>query len=139
MSKLYDKYLNLKKADNSKIYLIKSGIFYLALEDDALELSEKFDFKLTNLNDKIVKCGFPETRLQYYTNLLNNMSIKYEIIGFENISTYTPYIKNRDFIEKVASFNMDEISYKNAFDILCSLNIEAKTIVEKIGEINNDK
>ena len=33
MSKLYDKYLYLKKLDNSKIYLIKSGIFYIALED----------------------------------------------------------------------------------------------------------
>ncbi len=123
MSKLYDKYLYLKKLDSSKIYLIKSGIFYVALEDDALELSEKFNFKLTNLNDKVIKCGFPKDRIQYYTNLLDIMNVKYEIVDL--ISSTNDF----DFIEKIAKLDLNNISYKDAHDILQSLNKDAKSIL----------
>ncbi len=140
MSKLYDKYLYLKKLDNSKIYLIKSGIFYIALEDDALELSEKFNFKLTNLNDKITKCGFPESRIKYYTNLLDIMNIKYEIINLDNNTTLqnniecnnsnnTSFKSILDLVEKISSLDMDDISFKKSFEILGQLNHDAKNIL----------
>ena len=140
MSKLYDKYLYLKKLDNSKIYLIKSGIFYIALEDDALELSEKFNFKLTNLNDKITKCGFPESRIKYYTNLLDIMNIKYEIINLDNNTTLqnniecnnsnnTSFKSILDLVEKISLLDMDDISFKKAFEILGQLNHDAKNIL----------
>ncbi len=133
MSKLYDKYLYLKNLDNTKIYLIKSGIFYVALEDDALELAEKFNFKLINLNDKIVKCGFPEARLNYYINLLNMLNIKYEVTALDNNTVpkncNLSLIDNKSFIEKIASLDMNDISYKKSFEILSSLNNEAKEII----------
>lgn len=128
MSKLYDKYLCLKKLDNSKIYLLKSGIFYIALEDDALELSEKFNFKLTNLNDKVIKCGFPKDRIQYYTNLLDIMNVKYEII--DSINSTSDF----DFIEKIAKLDLNNISYKDAHDILQSLNKDANNILLQISK-----
>lgn len=133
MSKLYNKYLYLKKNDNSKIYLIKSGIFYIALEDDALELSEKFNFKLTNLNDKIVKCGFPENRLSYYQNLLSALNVKYEIVNLDEtnsqIISNIDLSNNKNFFQRIASLDMNDISYKKAYEILCSLNDEAKKII----------
>ena len=55
MSKLYVEYLKLKNKDINKVYLFKSGIFYIALEEDAKKLSELFDFKLTNLNESVIK------------------------------------------------------------------------------------
>ena len=64
MSKLFEKYLELKRSNKSRVYLIKSGIFYIALQEDAKTISELFDFKITNLNDEVVKCGFPEKKLQ---------------------------------------------------------------------------
>lgn len=35
MSKLYDKYLELKKKDESKMYLFRCGNFYIFLDEDA--------------------------------------------------------------------------------------------------------
>ena len=35
MSKLYKKFLELKRSNNNKVYLFKSGIFYIALAEDA--------------------------------------------------------------------------------------------------------
>ena len=40
MSKLYNKYLNLKEMDSSKLYLFKNGIFYIFISDDAVSVSE---------------------------------------------------------------------------------------------------
>ena len=137
MSKLYEKYLYLKNLDKSKIYLIKSGVFYIALEDDALELADKFNFKITNLNDKVVKCGFPEARLNYYTNLLNALNIKYEVVKPEvdnNKKNENVDLKcDNKFLEKIASLDMDDISYKKAYEILCLLNSEAKKIIDSIN------
>ena len=42
MSKLYEKFLELKKANNNKIYLFKSGIFYIGLSEDAKVISELY-------------------------------------------------------------------------------------------------
>ena len=50
MSKLANLYKILKNKDSSTLYLLKSGIFYIALDEDALTLSDLFNFKLTDLN-----------------------------------------------------------------------------------------
>ena len=55
MSKLYARYTELKKKDPNCIYFFKVGIFYLALAEDAIKLSEPLKLNLGNLNDNIVK------------------------------------------------------------------------------------
>ena len=65
MSKLYDKFSSLKNSNKDTLYLFKSGIFFIALNEDATKLSEIFGFKITNLNDTVTKCGFPEKRLEF--------------------------------------------------------------------------
>ncbi len=62
MSKLYPKYLELKKNDKDTIYLFKSGIFFLALEEDATTLAKELNLKVTNLSPNVTKCGFPVSR-----------------------------------------------------------------------------
>ena len=136
MSKLYDKYLYLKNKDNSKIYLFKSGIFFIALEDDALELAEKFNFKLTNLNERVIKCGFPEQRLNYYTNLLNIMNIQYELIypmDSTNHSDSNNFSNSFSLkiIKQIANLDMNNISFNKAFEILYNLNAETKEYLNK--------
>lgn len=70
MSKLYKRYLQLKQVDDSKIYLFKSGIFYIFLQDDAIKMSNLLKLKLTNLNETVVKCGFPVKNLNKYLDLI---------------------------------------------------------------------
>ena len=86
MSKLYDKFLSLKNTNNEKLYLFKSGIFFIALNEDAKKLSDIFGFKITNLNDTVTKCGFPSKRIDYYSSLLNKMDVDFDIIDFNNIT-----------------------------------------------------
>ena len=58
MGKLINQYKSLKEQNSEKIYLIKSGIFYIALEEDAKFLSEKIGLKLTNINETPRSVGF---------------------------------------------------------------------------------
>ena len=64
MSKLYEKYKSLKENDNSKLYLFKSGIFYIFLEEDAKKMSSFFNLKLSKLNETVVKCRISCTKLR---------------------------------------------------------------------------
>ena len=67
MSKLYKSYEKLKEKAPGKIYIFKSGMFYICLEEDAKKISEIFGFKVTKLNENIIKAGFPTSRLNYYS------------------------------------------------------------------------
>lgn len=131
MSKLVQLYEKLKKQDSSILYLIKSGIFYIALEDDALTLSELFNFKLTDLNQNTIKCGFPTRRVSYYSNLLNLNNVKFKIVQLDEAQSEIKFslpsdIKNSELIQKVLDINFDEITFKEAFFILQDLQNEFK-------------
>lgn len=101
MSKLYNEYLRLKSISSNNIYLFKSGIFYIALEDDAVQLSNLFGFKLTPLNENVIKCGFRETRILYYSELLqkNNIAFKIVTASSSQISTYYNFMRNEKLQE----------------------------------------
>ena len=76
MSKLFDVYKRLKKEDSETLYLFKSGIFYIFLDEDAKTINKFYNLKLTYLNAEIVKCGFPLNSLQKYLYLFNNFPYK---------------------------------------------------------------
>ena len=81
MSKLYKSYQSLKLDNSNKIYLFKSGMFYISLQEDAKKLSDIFGFKITKLNEEVIKVGFPQNRLEYYTEKLSVMdSLDCEIV-----------------------------------------------------------
>ena len=96
MSKLYKSYLNLKNEDKEKIYLFKSGMFYIALDKDCEKLSEIFGFKQTKLNEQVNKCGFPISRLEFYIEQLNNRNLQFEIVDgdYSKIENYSDYMNN---------------------------------------------
>lgn len=133
MSKLYAEYLKLKKVDNNKIYLFKSGIFYIALDKDAKKLAEIFSFKLTNLNENVVKCGFPQNRLEYYISQLKNNNVSFDIIDLnyakiDNYSDYLNNIKTKDIIDSIINIDMNNITFKQSFEFLEKINRELKEI-----------
>jgi len=123
MSKLYNEYLRLKLDTSDDILLFKSGIFYIALNEDAMKLSELFNFKVTKLNEKTVKCGFPQTRLSYYSKILDEYNISFKIVDTQNskMFTYSDFMKNVEFqgmIEKLSEIDMNSTTCLEAFNLL---------------------
>ena len=121
MSKLYKSYEKLKEKDQQKIYIFKSGMFYICLEDDAKKISEIFGFKITKLNENIVKAGFPISRLDYYVEQLKNRKILFEIVDhdYSKIENYEDYINNNKLkriiqnIEKIDLNNITLVDIQN--------------------------
>lgn len=124
MSKLYDNYLELKKKDNNSLYLFKSGMFYIFLDQDANLASKKLNLKLTMLNNSIVKCGFPINSLAKYTSILDENEIKYDIIDGCIVSSKTKYIESerlQSYLDKLKKIDINKLSPIKAFEILSDL------------------
>ena len=123
MSKLQKQYEELKKKDNNKIYLFKVGIFYNILNEDAKTVNKAIGLKLTDLGPNLIKCGFPVSNLEKYTNLLRSKSIKYEVISAPT-SSNNQNTSYSCIINKIKKIDMDNTTYKQAFDLL--YNIQQK-------------
>lgn len=126
MGKLYKQYKELKEKDKSKIYLFKSGIFYICLDEDANTLNEALNLKLTNFDGNVLKCGFPSNSLGNYLSKLDNCNISYKIIdnSFSNIESPKEYmncLNVKEIISILKYTNMDDISPKEAYNILDNL------------------
>lgn len=117
MSKLYNLYKKKKNIDNSKFYLFKSGMFYIFIDEDAKYISSVSMLKLSNLNDDIVKCGFPCNSLDKYMNLFNKLGIDIEIVKDNNID-----ISNK-IINKLREVNVDMITPVESLNILHELKV----------------
>ena len=124
MSKLYNKYLELKSKDNSLLYLFKSGMFYIFLHEDAKTVSEKLNLKLTNFNDTILKCGFPSNSLNKYCNILEQSNLNYEIIDGSVITSKTQYIESQNiqnYLEQIKKIDINKLTPLKAFELISNL------------------
>jgi len=133
MSKLYNKYLELKQTNSEIIYLFKSGVFYIALDKDAHTLSNIFNFKLNNLTSNVVKCGFPCTAIEKYFKIFKACNLEVKIIELEKNNLYNSkdYTQNSQIVKLLNSLkniNVNNLSVKDAFYILEELQNEAKKI-----------
>ena len=133
MSKLYKSYINLKEQDSNYVYIFKSGMFYIFIDEDATKISEIFGFKLVKLNDKINKCGFPSSRLDYYIDKMQTRGIKFKIIDedYSKIENYADYMNNnklKEIVNKIIKINLDEISFRQAYEILEDVKLEMMEI-----------
>lgn len=115
MSRLYNDYLNLKRKDNTKMYLFKVGVFYIFIDEDALKVSKITTLKLTKLNDEIVKCGFPYQKLDKYLELFKNLKLDFMIINQSNDDNY------HKIINKIKKIDIEKITPVEAINILNSL------------------
>lgn len=136
MSKLYEKYKSLKAKDSSKLYLFKSGIFYIFLDEDAKLISNKLGLKLTNLNDTVLKCGFPVSNISKYSNIFKEHNLDVEILDsiLENSSSYRDYISNSDiknFLDEISNINSETLSIKEAYTLIDKIIIRSKDLKEK--------
>ena len=134
MSKLYQSYVSLKVKDSSKLYLFKSGIFYIFLDEDAKLISSKFNLKLTNLNSMVVKCGFPTSQLEKYTNLLNIANIPFKIVNLADNTLYLPkdFIlneKTKSLLDKIVSVDAYSLSISAAYEFIDEISRESKSLL----------
>ena len=133
MSKLYSKYIQLKKQNPNIVYLFKSGIFYLALDEDATKLSESLKLSLGKLNEDVVKVGFPVSSRERYVRLLEVLSIPFQFVDdtygvIENYSDYSNNEKLKSIVSKVLAIDFDNLTFKESFEILFGMQKELQEI-----------
>lgn len=137
MSKLLEIYKNLKQNDNETLYLFKSGIFYIFLDNDAKIINKAFGLKLSNLNDRIVKCGFPANSLQKYLKLLSCTNYNIKIIDNSNTISYTVSDYNLDIeikklLHNISNIDTETLSISEAYSLLNDLKDRAQKIIFKV-------
>lgn len=137
MSKLYKSYKNLKLNDENKIYLFKSGMFYISLQDDAKKLSDIFGFKITKLNEEVEKVGFPQNRLEYYTAKLKSMdNIDFEIVdsNYGQVQNFNDYLNNnklKSITDSILKVDLDNTTFRQAYDILSDLKSKVEEVYKE--------
>ena len=114
---------------------------YIFLDEDAKLISTKFNLKLTNLNSIVVKCGFPTSQIEKYTNLFNIANISFKIVDVQKNELYSPkdFILDKNilsFLQKISSTNAYDLSISEAYDFIESISKESKIF---IGDYNNGK
>ena len=76
---MYDVYLDYKLKYPKEIVLIKSGTFYVAMNEDAFILYKIFDYKLSNFKHGI-KIGFPSSSLGKVEKYLMRLHLSYVVV-----------------------------------------------------------
>lgn len=127
MSKLLKQYEELKKKDKNQIYIFKVGIFYNIINEDAKVVNNAIGLKLTDLGPNIVKCGFPVSNLEKYTNLLKSKKIEFKVIN-TLASSNNQNTSYGSIIKQIQNINLDNTTCKEAFDILYNIQQKLKNI-----------
>lgn len=140
MSKLIELYKSLKSTNSNKLYLFKSGIFYIFLDEDAKIMNNVFNFKLTNLNSEYVKCGFPGNSFDKYMNLIQQLNYDVEIVEPNNnipypIKNHLEHLAINDLLSKIISIDIDSLSISEVYSYLSKIQEESR----KIMEVTNGK
>ena len=131
MSKLLNTYLNLKKQNPKTIYLFKSGLFYIALEDDAKLLSNQLNLKITNLNDEAVKCGFPVSSFDKYFPRIKEINEQVKILDKDTISEAANYVDNKniqELITEIKNVDINNLSVSQAFAFIEKIKANVSSI-----------
>lgn len=117
MSKLYEHYKKSKEANPEKLVLIKSGTFYVILDEDAKSVNEKLGLKITMLNENVVKCGFPINSFDKYEKMLIANSIDFLVTEL-NSNNNESSDAEKSVIKAIRNLNIDNISPISALNLL---------------------
>lgn len=136
MSKLVNLYQTLKEKDSETLYLFKSGIFYIFLDNNAQKINSYLELKLTYLNSNILKCRFPQNSLNKYLNLLSSSPFNIKIIDNTSILEYSINdfnIQNDylNFFNYLSNINIESLSIKKAFELIFDLQKSQKKFYNK--------
>lgn len=137
MSKLYKRYLEFKKSDSSTFYLFKSGIFYIFLQEDAIKMSQLLQLKLTNLNETVIKCGFPVNNFNKYLEKIKSLEIPIAIIDspVDPPMSSSNYLLNgnvKNLINDLAIVDSNSLSISEVYTLIDNLSLRAKEIAKEM-------
>lgn len=96
MSKLYERYLELKSNDKEKIYLFRSGKFYIFLAEDCDYINEYIVLKKTPFCKDVLKCGFPDNSLDEYMRVFKNHNLNIELVDNDSNNSILQDIRALD-------------------------------------------
>ncbi len=137
MSKLYDNYLFLKANDsqaNHTLYLFKSGLFFIFLDNDAIIASKLLGLRLTYLTEGVVKCGFPSNSFEKYSTILKRSSYHLKIVDSVknrtcSLDTYTIDESIKSLLQEIATIDTNTLSVKEAYDFIERLKSSTKFMI----------
>ena len=114
MSKIYNEYLRLKESNSDKLYLFKSGNFYIFVGEDCDFINNYIVLKKTKFSNESEKCGFPINSLEQYLRVFSNHKLYIEII--ENIPIKND--KNENVTDIINKIDINNITPVEALIIL---------------------
>lgn len=138
MSNLYENYKNLKSQNSNRVYLFKNGIFYIAIDSDALILQEKLNIKTTTFNEQILKCGFPINSLNMYLTKLASANVDFKFIDNKYDTVLSPDVYLNDTrvqktIDTIKNLDIESLTPKIAYKTL----IELQDILREVQDAIN--
>lgn len=112
LSVIYQKYLQLKKEDANKLYLFKSGKFYIFVGEDCDTINDYVVLKKVRFSSESYKCGFPADVLDNYIRVFKNHNLDVEVI--DSLKTNI----DDSIKEKIINLDIDSITPLQALNIL---------------------
>lgn len=100
-------------------------------------MSTHLNLRLTNLNQDILKCGFPVNTLNKYLNLIK--AFNYNVVIIDDLNS-TPlscndYISNekmKELINKLSLIDSNNLSIKEIYSLVDDLSNQAKEIKNEV-------
>ena len=112
LSVIYQKYLQLKKEDANKLYLFKSGKFYIFVGEDCDTINDYVVLKKVKFSSESYKCGLPADVLDNYIRVFKNHNLDVEVI--DSLKTNI----DDSIKEKIINLDIDSITPLQALNIL---------------------
>ena len=128
---MINNYIDLKVTYKNYLIILKTGVFYICINDDAFILNKLFSYKIKEFNN-YKRIGFPINGLNKVLKRLERLNINYIVydnkiitkVNFTNnsyykyridINTYNNYLRR---IKNINSILVDRINSNNLKDIL---------------------
>ncbi len=103
---LKEKYEFYKRTYDKYLIIIKSGNFYICINEDALILHKLFNYKIIELNN-FIKVGFPLSNIDKIVNDIELKQINYIIVDEEIIQKQK--YKNNQYNKNLLAYDNYQI------------------------------
>lgn len=139
---MINNYIDLKITYKNYLIILKAGVFYICINDDAFILNKLFSYKIKEFNN-YKRIGFPINSLNKVLKRLERLNINYIVydnkiitkVSFNNnsynkyridINTYNSYLRR---IKNINNVLVDRINSNNLKDILGKIENILCTII----------
>ena len=139
---MINNYIDLKITFKNYLIILKTGVFYICINDDAFILNKLFSYKIKEFNN-YKRIGFPINSLNKVLKRLEKLNINYIVydnkiitkVNFTNnsynkyridINTYNSYLRR---IKNINNILVDRINSNNLKDILSKIENILCTII----------